>query len=37
MPGTKKRVAIFDEDGRRIRGRENKESAELALAKEKLS
>ena len=37
MPGTKKRVAIFDEDGQRIRGRENKEAAELALAKEKLA
>ena len=31
MPGTKKRVALFDEDGQRIRGKENKEAAEMAL------
>ena len=37
MPGTKKRVALFDAEGQRIRGKENKEAAELALAKEKLS
>ncbi len=37
MPGTKKRVALFDEDGQRIRGKENKEAAEMALAREKLS
>ena len=37
MPGTKKRVPLFDEDGQRIRGESNKEAAELALAKEKLS
>ena len=37
MPGTKKRVALFDAEGRRIRGKENKEAAELALAKEKVS
>jgi integrase len=37
MPGTKKRVPLFDEDGRRIRGKENKEAADLALAREKLS
>ena len=37
MPGTKKRVPLFDEDGQRIRGKENKEAAELALAREKLS
>ena len=37
VPGTKKRVPLFDEDGRRIRGKANKEAAELALAKEKLS
>ncbi len=36
QPGTKKRVALFDEDGQRIRGNENKEAAELALAREKL-
>jgi len=37
MPGTKKRVSLFGEDGQRIRGEENKEAADLALAKEKLS
>jgi len=37
MPGTKKRVPLFHEDGQRIRGIENKEAAELALAREKLS
>jgi len=37
LPGTKKRVALFDEDGERIRGASNKEAAELALAKEKLT
>lgn len=37
LPGTKKRVALFDEEGRRIRGKENKEAAEFALAKEKLA
>ena len=36
QPGTKKRVALFDEDGQRIRGKENKEAADLALAREKL-
>ena len=36
MPSTKKRVALFDEDGQRIRGKRNKEAAEIALAKEKL-
>ena len=37
MPGRKKRVPLFDEQGERIRGKENKEAAELALAREKLS
>lgn len=37
LPGSKKRVALFDEHGERIRGTENKEAAELALAKEKLT
>jgi integrase len=36
-PGTKKRVPLLDEDGQRIRGKANKEAAELALAKERLS
>ena len=37
VPGTKKRVPLFDEQGERIRGQENREAAALALAKEKLS
>ena len=37
LPGTKRRVALFDEQGERIRGKENKEAAEIALAKEKLT
>jgi hypothetical protein len=37
MPGTKKRVPLFGDDGQRIRGKENREADELALAKEKLS
>jgi len=37
QPGTKKRVSLFDESGERIRGADNKEAAELALAKEKLT
>jgi integrase len=37
LPGTKKRVGLFDEKGQRIRGAENKEAAELALARLKLS
>lgn len=36
-PGTKKRVALFDEEGQRIRGKGRKEAAQLALAKEKLA
>ena len=36
-PGAKKRLPLFDEDGQRIRGAANKEAAELALAKEKIS
>lgn len=36
-PGTKKREALFDEDGERIRGKENKEAAQLALARIKLT
>ena len=36
-PGTKKRVALFDENGERIRGKENREAAEVALAREKLT
>jgi site-specific recombinase XerD len=36
-PGTKKRVPLFDEKGDRIRGKENKETARLALARIQLS
>jgi integrase len=32
-PGTKQRVPLFDEDGNRIRGAENKKTAQLALAR----
>ena len=35
--GTKKRQAQFDEDGKRIRGKDNKKAAQLALARIKLS
>jgi hypothetical protein len=34
--GTKKRDALFDENGERIRGKESKEAAQLALARVKL-
>jgi len=37
QPGAKKRVPLFDEQGERIRGKGNKETAELALVQEKLS
>ncbi len=37
LPGTKKRVALFDEDGQRIRGPENKDAADMALARIKLA
>ena len=37
MPGTRKRLPLFGEDGERIRGVANKEAADLALAKEKLT
>jgi hypothetical protein len=36
LPGTKRRVALFDEDGQRIKGLENKQPAQLALARIKL-
>jgi hypothetical protein len=32
-PGTQKRIPLFDEQGDRIRGKDNKESAQLALAR----
>ena len=37
LPGTKKRMPPFDEQGERIRGKQNKEAAEAALAREKVS
>src|SRR5205085_425916 len=37
LPGTKKRVPLFDEDGARVRGKENKEQARLALARVRLA
>ena len=36
-PGTKKRVPLLDEDSKRIRGKENRKAAELALARVKLA
>jgi integrase len=33
LPGTKKRVPLLDEHGQRIRGKANKEMAEMALAR----
>ena len=33
LPGTKRRVPLFDEDGNRIRGKENRDKARLALAR----
>lgn len=37
MPGTKNRVALFDEAGERIRGKDNQEAAEAALKRIKLA
>lgn len=37
QPGTKKRLPLFDESGERIRGKDNKEQARLALARVKLA
>ena len=36
LPGTKKRVPLFDEDGQRIKGQENRKGAQMALARVKL-
>jgi hypothetical protein len=36
LPGCKKRVPLFDEDGNRIRGVDNKKTAQLAMARVKL-
>jgi integrase len=37
LPGTKRRVPLFDEDGNRIRGLHNKPAAQLAFARAKLA
>ena len=37
LPGTKRRVGLFDEAGKRIRGVENRQAAERALALAKLA
>lgn len=37
LPGTKRRIPLFNANGQRIRGKESKEDAELALARMKLS
>ena len=36
LPGTRTRVPLFDEDGRRVRGQDNKEDARKALARAQL-
>ena len=36
-PGTTSRVPLVDEDGRRVRGPENRKAAELALARVKVA
>ena len=36
-PGTRRRVGLFDENGERVRGIENKKEAQLALAQIKLA
>ena len=36
-PGTKRRVPLVDEDGKRIRGKDNRQAAELALARVKVA
>jgi len=37
LPGTKNRLPLFDEEGNRIRGKDNKQAAQLALARLKLA
>lgn len=37
LPGTKKRISLFDDQGNRIRGSDNRDVAEHALARIKLS
>jgi hypothetical protein len=36
-PGTKRRVPLVDEDGKQIRGKDNRQAAELALARVKVA
>ncbi len=36
-PGTKRRVPLVDVDGKRVRGKENRQAAELALARVKVA
>ena len=36
-PGTKRRVPLVDEDGKRIRGKDNRQAAELGLARVKVA
>jgi integrase len=36
-PGTRKRMPLFDEQGQRIRGKENRQAAEMALARVKVA
>jgi integrase len=37
MPGTRKRMPLFDKQGERIRGKDRREEADTALAREKLT
>ena len=37
LPGTKRRMALFDEQGERIRGKENRQISEQSLARVKLA
>lgn len=37
LPETRKQVALYDEDGQQIRGEENKQAAQMALARVKVS
>ena len=37
LPGSKKRVRLVGEDGKRIRGKDNRQAAELALARVKVA
>ena len=36
-PGTKRRVRLVDEDGKPVRGKDNRQAAELALARVKVA